>query len=71
MLGNAFRVSTHRGELLQLPPEMHVRLDPRPRLTATVHPSAVLRDRTDRELAYKSLVADLRSARKGLATSTR
>jgi uracil-DNA glycosylase len=62
LLGSAFRVSAHRGELLHLPPEAQVQLDPQPLLVATVHPSAVLRDRTDREQAYKSLVADLRSA---------
>jgi DNA polymerase len=67
LLGSAFRVSAHRGELLHLPAEAHVELDPEPLLTATLHPSAVLRDRTDREGAYKSLVDDLRSARKGLA----
>ncbi len=67
LLGSAFRVSAHRGELLHLPAEAHVELDPEPLLTATLHPSAVLRDRTDREGAYKSLVDDLRSARKALA----
>lgn len=67
LMGSAFRVSAHRGELLQLPPEALVQLDPEPRLTATLHPSAVLRERTDRAGAYKSLVDDLRTARKGLA----
>lgn len=71
LLGTAFRVSAHRGELLHLPPEAQVQLDPQPQLTATLHPSAVLRDRTDRELAYTSLVDDLRSARSGLARSKR
>jgi DNA polymerase len=69
LLGSAFRVSAHRGELLQLPLEAQVQLDPVPLLAATVHPSAVLRDRTDREQAYKSLVDDLRSARAGLSGS--
>jgi DNA polymerase len=69
LLGSAFRVSAHRGELLQLPLEAQVQLDPVPLLAATVHPSAVLRDRTDREQAYKSLVDDLRSAREGLSGS--
>ncbi len=71
LLGTAFRVSAHRGELLDLPPEAHVQLAPQPLLTATVHPSAVLRDRTDREQAYKSFVDDLRSARSGLVASQR
>jgi hypothetical protein len=51
---------------LQLPAEAQVQLDPQPLLAATVHPSAVLRDRSDREGAYKLLVDDLRSARRGL-----
>lgn len=71
LLGTAFRVSAHRGELLYLPPETQVQLDPQPLPTATLHPSAVLRDRTDREQAYKLLVDDLRSARKGLAAGNR
>lgn len=71
LLGSAFRVSAHRGELLQLPPEAALQLDPQPLLTATVHPSAVLRDRTDREQSYKSLVWDLRRARSRLAKSSR
>jgi uracil-DNA glycosylase len=66
LLGTAFRVSAHRGELLQLPPEAELQLDPAPLLAATVHPSSVLRDRNDREQAYKLLVDDLRSARRGL-----
>jgi uracil-DNA glycosylase len=68
LLGSAFRVSAHRGELLQLPSEAQLQLDPQPLVAATVHPSAVLRDRTDREQAYKSLVDDLRNARGGLGT---
>jgi DNA polymerase len=63
LLGTAFRVSAHRGELLQPPPEAQMRVQPQPALTATVHPSAVLRDRDNREQAYKSLVDDLRNAR--------
>ncbi|SRX95684.1 uracil-DNA glycosylase, family 4 [Saccharomonospora viridis DSM] [Mycobacterium shimoidei] len=68
VLGPAFRVSAHRGELLQLPDGLGVRADPTPQLVATVHPSAVLRDRTDREKAFASFVDDLRSARSGLST---
>ncbi len=64
LLGPAFRVSAHRGEVLQLPPEVGVRLAPEPVVVATVHPSAVLRDRTDRhDEAYKVFVEDLRSVR--------
>lgn len=68
LLGSAFRVSAHRGELIGLPQEFDVRLDPEPQLAATVHPSAVLRDRTDRGKAYSSFVDDLRSARAALST---
>ncbi len=66
LLGNAFRVSAHRGEFLHLPPAAQVRVDPEPKLAATVHPSAVLRDRVNREEAYELFVEDLRSARSGL-----
>lgn len=68
VLGTAFRVSAHRGELLQLPGGFGVQADPETQLVATVHPSAVLRDRTDREKAFASFVDDLRSARGGLST---
>ena len=68
LLGAAFRVSAHRGELMGLPQEVDVQLDPEPRLIATVHPSAVLRDRANRQQSYKLFVDDLRSARTGLAT---
>ena len=64
LLGPAFRISAHRGEVLQLPSEVGVRLAPEPVVVATVHPSAVLRDRSDRhDEAYKVFVEDLRSAR--------
>lgn len=66
LMGTAFRVSAHRGELIHLPDDVDVSLDPEPQLSATVHPSAVLRDRTDREQAYRQFVDDLRSARSGL-----
>ncbi len=66
LLGTAFRVSAHRGELMHPPEDVDVNLDPEPLLSATVHPSAVLRDRTDREQAYQLFVEDLRSARSGL-----
>jgi uracil-DNA glycosylase len=66
LLGTAFRVSAHRGELMHLPPESQVQVHPEPLVAATVHPSAVLRDRTDREQAYMLFVDDLRSVRTGL-----
>ncbi len=61
LLGPAFRVSAHRGELLDLPDEAGVPIHPL--VVATVHPSAVLRDRTDRREAYRWFVGDLRNAR--------
>lgn len=66
LLGNTFRVSENRGELLSLPIEIDV--DPAPLLSATVHPSSVLRARVDREKAYQQLVADLSRVRANLAT---
>ncbi|WP_156688586.1 UdgX family uracil-DNA binding protein [Mycobacterium sp. Marseille-P9652] len=64
LLGADFRVSAHRGEGLRLPASAaDARLDPEPLVVATVHPSAVLRDRSDRhDEAYKSFVEDLRGA---------
>lgn len=66
LLGTAFRVSAHRGETLQLPAESEVQVSPQPLVAATVHPSAVLRDRTDRDKAYQLFVDDLRSMRSAL-----
>ena len=63
LLGPVFRVSAHRGELLRLSPEMQLQVGREPALTATVHPSAVLRDRDNRDQAYKLFVDDLRCAR--------
>lgn len=61
LLGAAFRVAQHRGELSRLPGAAGVRLQPQ--LLATVHPSAVLRERGDRAAAYQAFVEDLRVAR--------
>jgi DNA polymerase len=56
LLGPAFRVGTARGTDLEL--------DGRP-LVATIHPSAVVRDRDDvrRQAAFDGLVSDLRRAK--------
>jgi uracil-DNA glycosylase len=64
LLGNAFRITAHRGEALTLPADDDtVRLDVVPQIVATVHPSSVLRGRpADREQAFDALVADLRVA---------
>lgn len=62
LLGPSFRISTGRGELLSLPGLAGS--NGRPRVLATVHPSAVLRDRSDqRAKAYETFVDDLRVAR--------
>lgn len=57
LLGPTFRITRHRGEVLDPPDE----LDHKARVVATVHPSSVLRA-PDRDDAYRSLVADLKSA---------
>jgi uracil-DNA glycosylase family protein len=63
LLGNAFRVTAHRGEQLKLPATLNLDIEPEPLVMATVHPSALLRDRSDRrEENYELFVADLRSA---------
>jgi uracil-DNA glycosylase len=66
LLGTAFRVSAHRGEFLSPPPEIEVH--PTPLVAATVHPSAVLRDRTDRDHAYQLLVDDLAGVRAAMTS---
>lgn len=63
LLGAAFRVSTQRGQPHRLPSSAELRLTPEPMVVATVHPSAILRDRSDRrDEAYRSFVDDLRTA---------
>jgi uracil-DNA glycosylase family protein len=54
LLGNSFRLTQHRGEILDLP-EFNTKV------TATVHPSAVLRA-DNRKEAYDDFVKDLRTA---------
>jgi uracil-DNA glycosylase family protein len=58
LLGTAFRLTQHRGEVLDLP-------ESNAKVTATVHPSAVLRA-PDQDEAYTAFVADLTAARTGL-----
>lgn len=67
LLGNTFRVSTQRGQQLRLPSSVDVHVEPAPTVVATVHPSSVLRDRSDRhDEIYKAFVDDLRSAGSGV-----
>lgn len=72
LLGASFRVSAHRGEILRLPAAIDVRLVSEPAVLTTVHPSAVLRDRSERrDEAYRAFVDDLRGARSAYAALTR
>lgn len=68
LLGAAFRVSAQRGQVIELPSAVDVRLTPEPVVVPTVHPSSVLRDRSDgHDAAYRSFVDDLCSARDAYA----
>jgi uracil-DNA glycosylase family protein len=61
LLGSSFRLTAHRGEVLQLPENGELELDPR--VVATTHPSALLRGPPeDREKSFAALVADLKVA---------
>jgi uracil-DNA glycosylase len=62
LMGNDFRLTQHRGEVLRIPSvDKNVNLDIDPKVVATVHPSAILRGPPeDREKAFDALVADLR-----------
>ncbi|MEX0428122.1 UdgX family uracil-DNA binding protein [Nocardioides sp. DS6] len=64
LYGTGFRVGEARGRLQDWP-ELVEAPGP-PWVLATVHPSAVLRARDDRQAAYDGLVADLRVARTAL-----
>jgi uracil-DNA glycosylase len=59
LLGPGFRLTRHRGEILDAP-------DLEVRIMATTHPSAVLRA-PDRDVAYKAMVDDLRTAADALS----
>lgn len=61
LYGSSFRVGDARGRVTDWPEAMPAP-DPAPWVVATIHPSAVLRARDDREQAYDGLVADLRVA---------
>ena len=62
LLGNAFRLTQHRGEVLRLPAAATpVVLNVDPLLVATAHPSSVLRGPpADRETAFDALVSQVR-----------
>jgi DNA polymerase len=59
LLGASFRLTRHRGEVMDLP-------DSTAKVTATVHPSAVLRAE-NRDEAYQALVKDLAAAGAAIA----
>jgi uracil-DNA glycosylase len=61
MMGSAFRLTAHRGEVLHLPESDDLTFDPQ--IVVTAHPSSVLRGRPeDRDEAFNALVSDLRLA---------
>jgi DNA polymerase len=61
MMGSAFRITAHRGEVLHLPECDDLTFDPQ--IVVTAHPSSVLRGRPeDRDEAFDALVSDLRLA---------
>jgi DNA polymerase len=67
LLGNDFRLTAHRGEVLHLPSDGALgTVDPE--VVVTVHPSSVLRGPSEaRDQAFDGLVADLRFAARVLA----
>ncbi len=67
LLGNDFRLTAHRGEVLRLTEKSDETADPA--VVATLHPSAVLRGPAEaREDALASLISDLRFAADLLST---
>jgi len=58
LLGSSFRVSTQRGQLIDLPDDV---ADWSPLALATVHPASVLRA-PDRDSAFAAFLADLQAA---------
>jgi len=63
ILGNAFRLTKERGRFIEHPWAE--------RVTATVHPSAILRapGEEQRHLAYRAFVADLQRVRAAMKTA--
>ena len=61
LMGSAFRLTAHHGEVLHLPGPDDLTFDPQ--VVVTAHPSSVLRGRPeDRDEAFNALVSDLRLA---------
>jgi uracil-DNA glycosylase len=59
LLGKSFRVTQQRGEFVES--------ELAPLVTATIHPSAILRAPDEREVEMKGLIDDLTKVRKALA----
>jgi uracil-DNA glycosylase family protein len=69
LLGNDFRVTAHRGEVLHLPTDDGVS---NPEVVVTVHPSSILRGPLEqRDQALSGLVDDLRFAADRLDTGSK
>jgi uracil-DNA glycosylase family protein len=68
LMGNDFRLTAHRGEVLHMPKTGDVAsLNLDPEIVVSAHPSSVLRGPPDdREKAFEALVSDLRFAAKRL-----
>lgn len=62
LLGSSFRISRHRGEVLEPPDELDLKL----RIVTTTHPAAVLRA-PDQEEAFASFLADVTAAAQALS----
>lgn len=60
LLGKDFKLTQHRGEVLHLPEELCGSCDPA--VVVTVHPSAVLRAKSQRDDMFRSFVQDLERA---------
>ena len=60
LLGKDFKLTQHRGEVLRLPGELREGCDPA--VVVTVHPSAVLRAKSQRDDMFRSFVQDLARA---------
>lgn len=64
ILGRTFRLTSHRGEVFDLSTDGDLpALSVSPQVTATIHPSAILRGPPqDRDAAFAAFVEDLRTA---------
>lgn len=60
LLGKGFKLTQHRGEVHSLPDELCETCDPA--VVVTVHPSAVLRAKSQRDDMFRSFVQDLERA---------